>query len=57
MTAPKPYSEAVFIAASRAPAMATLLASEKRLPTRPTGEDDDGQDAHQQRRFHGPEPR
>ena len=55
ITAPKPYSEAVFMDASRAPATAALRAFGERRGHRPPGEHQHGQDAEQQRAFDGPD--
>jgi hypothetical protein len=55
MTAPKPYSEAVFIEASRAPPIAALEPSAKLRDHRLPGKEQDGQDADQQRPFHRPD--
>ena len=54
--APKPYSEAVFIDASKAPADRGLACLRRiSRATGPPGEQQDGEDAEQQRAFNGPD--
>jgi hypothetical protein len=55
MTPPKPYSEAVFIEASRAPPMASLLPSAKLRAHRLPGQRHHQQDAQQQRPLDRPD--
>ena len=57
ITAPKPYSEAVFIDASSAPPMAALLPSANLAITGLPREDQHGEDADQQRAFDRPDRR
>ena len=57
MTPPKPYSEAVFIAASSDPATAALVPSAKLRHDRLEGEGEDAEDADEQRPLDGPDGR
>jgi hypothetical protein len=57
ITAPKPYSDAVLVAASSAPATAALLPSAKRSLSARKANDHHRQDAEEQRAFHRPDRR
>ena len=57
MTAPKPYSDAVLVAASSAPRDRGLASLGEALLERPEGEHHDGEDAEQERAFHRPDRR